>query len=272
MERQLTGPTADWWDIGGSETDTMNVLLRIACLCILIAPIAGCGEPTNATRILFIGNSFTYGNDLPRMFAELSEAGGHTVVVDFSAMPSWELNQHLTTTATLDKLAERQWHVVVLQERSFFPADPDLREHQMYPAVRRFDTKIRNIGAKTMLFMTWADRSVAGQQDFYAVQSEITHSYMKIGNELNAVIAPVGSAWQTAFRREPSLALWDKDNHHSSVIGSYLAACVFYSAIFRQSPSGVSYTAGLPEKTAQRLQEIAAETTLKNSAQWNIRE
>jgi hypothetical protein len=45
---------------------------------------------------------------------------------------------------------------------------------------------------------------------------------------------------------------------------------VFYAAIFRQSPKGSTYRAGLPEDTAQALQATAAHIVLDNPAQWDF--
>jgi hypothetical protein len=66
------------------------------------------------------------------------------------------------------------------------------------------------------------------------------------------------------------LDLWQADGSHPSEQGTYLAACVFYAAIFHQSPEGLSYLAGLTKETPTFLQRIAASTVPDNPAQWNL--
>ena len=66
------------------------------------------------------------------------------------------------------------------------------------------------------------------------------------------------------------LDLWQADGSHPTEQGTYLAACVFYAVIFRQSPKGLTYQAGLTKETATFLQQIAGTTVLDNAAQWNL--
>ena len=46
----------------------------------------------------------------------------------------------------------------------------------------------------------------------------------------------------------------------AALAGSYLAACTFYAAMFRETPVGHPYTAGLNENVAAALRKIAWET------------
>jgi hypothetical protein len=121
--------------------------------------------------------------------------------------------------------------------------------------------------------MTWGHRGGlpdSGLQDFAAAQDQIQLGYMEIANELGVRVAPVGPAWQQAISQNPQLDLWRADGIHPSEDGSYLAACVLYAVIYRQSPEGLRYRAGLSGETAQFLQSIAAIIVLENPASWNL--
>ena len=121
--------------------------------------------------------------------------------------------------------------------------------------------------------MQWGYRDgtpVCDNRDFDEMQAQLHSCYMDIANELDAMVAPVGTAWQNAVTQDPQLDLWHRDGLHSSEKGTYLAACVFYAVVYQQSPEGLTYTAGLPEETAGFLQSIAAETVLINPDRWNI--
>lgn len=50
---------------------------------------------------------------------------------------------------------------------------------------------------------------------------------------------PVGLAWQDLLGNHPHMTLHDKDNSHPNIAGTYLAACVFFSTLFHQSPEGL---------------------------------
>lgn len=239
---------------------TLAVILLAAAGC---APAASCGGSEPAQRILFLGNSYTYTNDLPGMFTRLACAGGHKVETAMVAEGGWSLDDHVHSNQTQAKIKEQKWDYVILQEQSEIPAVDRDREASMYPAARVLAGWIRAAGAQPMLFMTWAHRdglSVGSTSlDYAAMQNEIYWGYLGIANELNIPYAAVGSAWQRARSQAQPLDLWQSDGSHPNEQGTYLAACVFYEAIFHQSPQGLTYTAGLPKETAKTLQDLAAE-------------
>jgi hypothetical protein len=231
-------------------------------------------QPRRGLRVLFIGNSYTFANELPEMLAALARSGGREMEVAMSAQGGWTLDTHSQSKETLEELEQRQWDYVVLQEQSVLPAQPKERERSMYPAVRLLQTTIDGNGADAILFMTWGRRdglSNEGYEDFGAMQAELESGYMRIADELDVLVAPVGIAWQRAIERDPGLGLWSADGSHPSEIGSYLSACIFYAVITRQSPEGLAYVAGMPEELGRFLQLIAAETVLEDAERWNIR-
>lgn len=226
------------------------------------------------TRVLFIGNSYTFENDLPGMFAELSRSGGHQVETGMSAQGGWSFADHVKSSTTLDILKSKKWDFVILQEQSEIPAFEQSRSASMYPAARELVSQIREVSAKPIFFLTWAHRDGSpdfGISGYESMQYQINQGYLAIGQELNARIAPAGYAWMMAGRQNLSLNLWQKDGSHPNKLGTYLAACVFYAVIFRHSPEGLTYRSDIPEDTAHLLQKIAAESVLNNPEEWNLK-
>jgi len=228
---------------------------------------------TAAVRVLFIGNSLTFFNDLPGMFAELARSGGHELEVEKSAHGGWTCSDHAESAMTLDMIEQQDWDFVVLQEQSTNPAIADQRSERMYPAIRLLDEKVGENGAITVLFMTWASRDGLpsyGHMDYVAMQEEVQAGYMEIANELDAMVAPVGMAWQIAMTQDSQRSLWQTEGLHPTREGTYLAVLVFYTVLFQQSPEGLPYRAGLSEETAQFMQAVAAETVLADPERWNV--
>jgi hypothetical protein len=102
------------------------------------------------------------------------------------------------------------------------------------------------------------------------MQLQINAGYLGIARELNIKLAPVGVAWAEAQRQNPQVELWQEDGSHPSLQGTYLAACVFYAVIFRESPEGLSYKSDLSKEQAHWLQSIATDTVLNDKTKWNI--
>jgi hypothetical protein len=58
----------------------------------------------------------------------------------------------------------------------------------------------------------------------------------------------------------PDLNLYMPDKRHPSLMGTYLAANVVYASLFKKSPIGNGYTAGLDPSVAKHLQTVAWDT------------
>lgn len=234
----------------------------------------GCPEQDRApacTRVLFIGNSYTTVNDLPSVFANLARSGGHRVETGTAAGDGWTLADHAGSPATAAKLASASWDVVVLQEQSQVPSVEEFRQTQMYPAAQQLVRSIRNRGAHPLFYGTWGRRQgwpENGMPDFASMQASIDQGYRAIADDQHVAIAPVGDAWATLVSNGVGAQLWQQDGSHPTEAGTYLAACVFYATIFRESPAGLAYHSSLSAGSAAMIQSVAAETVLGDPAKW----
>jgi hypothetical protein len=246
--------------------------LLVLCVGILIAlgafgvaRLAGasCSPFTHApsTRVLFLGNSYTYVNDLPTVFRDLARAGGQNVETSMVANGGETLADHAASPASVNAISGSRWQFVVLQEQSEIPSLEADRQGQMYPAARTLVGIVRAAGAMPILFQTWAHRDgwPDYRLDYGAMQIAIDQGYGAIGAELGVTVAPAGQAWQTVLREDPAIALWQDDGSHPSAAGTYLAACVLYTRIFGATPVGISASEGLSPDIARILQVAATE-------------
>lgn len=253
--------------------------LRLLCAgwllllaCVACAPADSCAslpDTLPVLRVLFVGNSYTYVNDLPGMFRQLACSGGRRVEIAQEAPGGWTLAQHAASPQTLKTIQRQKWDYVVLQEQSEIPAVADVRTQSMYPAVRKLVYLITGQGSMPILFLTWGHRDgsqIAGFSGYADMQAALIDGYMGISKEMTLPVAPVGQAWQRAVTQANPMDLWQADGSHPNPSGTYLAACVFYAAFYNQSPEGLSYRAGIAENTARTLQTLAAETVLQG--QW----
>lgn len=236
-----------------SATTTLRLGVGVFFFVVLLVPFivhSRATEPKPEIRILFIGNSFTYYYDLPRMVAELAEAGRQRPLHYESETPGgYTLEKHWQDRKAVSRIQSGHWDFVVLQDQSEAPL---LRRDAMIEYGKKFDAEIKKQRAKTILYETWALQNKLEQQ------TPISKAYEGLSRELNARLAPVGNAWQTALRSDTKLILHDNDHKHPNATGTYLAACVFYATIFGKSPEGLpGRIGGLTNAEAQRLQAIA---------------
>jgi len=252
-------------------------LRRVAALLLLL-PASGLAQSAAGNgpmRVLFIGNSYTYVNDLPMVIADLASAAHEArpfkpVVVLVGGMT---LEGHIAGHDALPAIARGGWDAIVLQEQSTRPiTDPD----KMWRDVKTLADAAKKVNAKVVLYETWAREALPGTQD------SLTHVYRKAASDVHAAVAPVGEVW-SAFRAQEGTipagthsALFRADGSHPSPIGTYLAATVLYETLYGKSPVGLPATtrnsftqpaAGpapddardtVPAGVARKIQELAS--------------
>jgi hypothetical protein len=260
---------------------TMTAAPRSLLVLLVLSALAGCAGPAptcapqdgSCIRILFVGNSYTSVNDLPGTFASLARAGGHAVEAASITAGGATLADHAADPATARTLDSRKWNYVSLQEQSEIPSVPASRDYSMYPAARVLVEMVKQRQATPILFMTWAHREglpANGMPDYESMQRAIDATYIQMGGDVEAAVAPVGFTWFVVRRESAQIGLWQDDGSHPSTAGTYLAACVFYAVVFRHSPEGLSFRDGLDDATASTLQRAAADEVLTDPGQWRL--
>jgi hypothetical protein len=247
-------------------------------------------------KVLFIGNSYTYVNDLPSLIVGLADAaGGRKIETDQHLVGGCTFERHVKDKKAIEKIRAKRWDVVVLQEYSL---QAILNPESMHRYARILNEEVSKQGAKTVLYLTWARQHIPQMQDGadpatspgYAramyqmagagktttlkawceqhksgLAGGLDGAYFDIAEELNAAVAPVGMAWKKALATHPALVLHQPDKSHPNPTGSYLAACVFYATLFDRSPVGLpgEFKKGALELVrvapdeAKQLQEVA---------------
>ncbi|WP_392532633.1 DUF4886 domain-containing protein [Nostoc sp. C117] len=226
-------------------------------------------------RVLFIGNSYTYYNDLPWLIKQLAESAQETrtLETEMVVVGGATLKNHWKRGEALKLLKAKPWDYVVLQEQSTLPIT---NPQEMYKYASLFDAQIKRVNSQTVFYLTWARQNQPEKQQI------LSDSYMNIAKELKAKVAPVGIVWQKIQEENLKLNLYTSDQSHPSPIGSYVAACVFYTTLYGNSPVGLSrriYSSdsstpqqnnrieleSLSETNAQMIQNLVDSIVKKNS-------
>lgn len=232
-------------------------------------------------KALFIGNSYTYVNDLPGMLDSLCNSGAVNLQTESSAPGGYTFQNHSTYATTLNYLATPGFDFMVLQEQSQRPSFPQSQvQQEVYPYATQLDTLFHaaNPCAQTVFFMTWGRKYGDAQNcqfwtpvcTYEGMQFELRRSYLNMAQQNQAIVAPVGVAWWEAMMRDTTIELYNPDESHPAVTGTYLAACVFYGTMFRQPSLGLGYRGGLDSLTATFLQQVADDVVFDSLAQWRI--
>ena len=181
----------------------------------------------------------------------------------------------------MSKIATGNWDYVVLQEQSQIPSFPPSQvANDCYPfaAILIDSIKSANSCVEPLFFMTWGrengDQSNCANYPplctYDGMQARLRESYIQMSLDNQCSVSPVGAAWKYVRDQHPSIGLYSSDGSHPSIYGSYLAACVHYSSLFKKSPVGSTYISSISNSDALLLQEAAALIVLDSLDNWRI--
>lgn len=206
--------------------------LFLCCLTISIAQSEG-ETNSDSKRVLFVGNSYTYFWNLPHVVQGFAETTNHQIKTYQSTIGGSNLGQHWRGDRALesrDLIKNGDFDIVVIQDHSMRSIDaPDSLQY----FGQLFGELIKTSGAEPYVYMTWSRR-----WDPFMIET-IQKEYIRLAENINARIVPVGLAWKKALELRPDLPLYDDDGSHQSSLGTYLNACVFYGMITGESPVGL---------------------------------
>lgn len=209
-------------------------------------------------KVLFIGNSLTYSNELPSMLKAIALQAGKRLTSDAITIPGGALEDHFRGRTAHAALASGGYSVVMLQQgpSSLPESQANLREW-----TQRFEQRIRAGGARPALYMVWPDVTRLAFFD------DVRASYSNAALDVNGMFIPAGEAWRAAWRVDPGLPLYDGDQFHPSPLGSYAAALSIFAELYRQSPVGLPARLMLDDGAV--LQFDANQAQVVQTAAWS---
>lgn len=185
-------------------------------------PVVGSG-----TRVLFIGNSYLFFNDIPGMLQSLADsAKGETFAIAVVAAPDFALIDHWQNGSARVALRGGEWKWVVLQQG---PSSTTLNRDTLRFVTSLFAPEITKSHGTPALFSAWPTSDRA--QDF----DRAIESYTLAARDVNGLLLPVAAAWVAAARRNPSIQLY-ADGLHPSTEGAYLSSLVLYAKFLNKDP------------------------------------
>ena len=230
---------------------------------------------------LFIGNSYTYVNDLPGIIQEIALSKGNIFSHQSHTPGGSTLAQHASNSTVQNLLYSEVWDYVILQDQSQNPSFPPSQvANEVYPYAESLceDVRQANACSKPVFFMTWGRENGDTQNcvfypplcTYEGMQDRLTESYTEMAEDNNSLLAPVGTAWKSVRESHPNINLYSSDGSHPSIHGSYLAACVFYATLFSDNPINIFIPQGITIEEALIIQETAYNTTIENDIDFTL--
>ncbi len=214
-------------------------------------------------RVLFVGNSYTHYNNMPKLFKDIASSKNINVDVHMSAKSSHTFKMHSERPDLYQDIQREKWDYVILQGFSReLSTDIATIDSMVVPYVKRISDSIyqQNPCATILLYETWGYEKGFPEDSVntsYQIMSDHIHQgYLYLSKLFDFPIVPVGKVWETVKENNVSIPLYQEDLQHPSKYGSYLAACSFYAAIFKQNPN-TTFTDGLSPEKAKYIQNTS---------------
>jgi hypothetical protein len=232
-------------------------------------------------KVLFIGNSYTYVNDLPLLLSNAAQSVGDSVIYDSNCIGGYTLQLHSTNATTLQKIAQGNFDFVVLQEQSQLPSFPISQvQSSVYPYAKTLDSLINvaNPCTETVFYMTWGRKNGDASNcpnwppicTYSGMDSLLRMRYEYMANANSALVSPVGAVWRYIRNNFPGIELYNADESHPSLAGSYAAACTFYSIIFRKDPTTITFASTLDSTEAANIRYATKLVAYDSLSSWNV--
>lgn len=221
--------------------------------------------PEGGVRVLFLGNSLTYTNDLPRTIADMAKSVNDTpLVYRVIAKPNYALEDHFNDGLEA-AINGKGFHFIVMQQGPSSLASSGVHLSAWTTAI---NTLAVAAGARSALYQVWP--AGGDPATFAAVRT----NYREAAVAVNGMFIPAGQAWLEVWAEDPQLGLYSADHFHPSPLGTYVAALVNFEMLYDRPATDLPDIArvngqrlDLPAATVAMLQEQAHATVLA----WGIR-
>ncbi len=232
-------------------------------------------------QALFLGNSYTNVNNLPQMVADIATSTGNVFIFDTNTPGGYKLKDHSTNATSLAKIAVGNWDYVVLQEQSQIPSFPISQvEAEVFPYAHILDSIINaeNLCAETVFYMTWGRKNGDAANcaswppvcTYLGMDTLLNLRYTMMADSNNAILSPVGALWKYIRQNFPLIDLYQADESHPSVAGTYAAACCFYTTLFKKDPTLITFNSILSATDAANIKAATKLIVYNNLMNWHI--
>ena len=169
-------------------------------------------------KVLFLGNSHTFFNDMPELFAQFVEkTTGEKPHVTMLAYSGRELAWHRKEYFALRfNLMHGGYDYCIIQQAAH-PYPPIASTLEIGADIIGL---CHRCGVKPVVYMTWAERR------FPENQQKMIDTCKKLASDNRALLAPIGEVWQQVQNQWVDIDLYYKDGEHAGPYGDFLIAAV----------------------------------------------
>ena len=239
-------------------------LISIIGLAMALTASAQNFQPSDTTRVLLIGNSFTYYNNSWNMLSRIASSEGHELQIVHATQPGYSFADHLKSQETTDAILKGDYKIAILQDQSQTPAKYASDPKGNVNLRNNFITLTNRIYGwspyvKIIMECTWAynDNNCGGFGTLEQFDQFLQNGTRLYAEVIRGTVSPIGDAFAIVRLERPDIKLYDKDECHPSEYGTYLKCCVNYLTMFGGKFSPFTTSCDLDPEITKYLRSVA---------------
>jgi len=228
---------------------------------------SACGEEI---KILFVGDSLTYYNDMPMIFDAMAKSEQKNVYVDSITKGGYAILKMQEDSefwsAVEQKIHSQKWDIIVYQPGRNYTVMPEYfpdAPQDEFKAAERMVKLIKKVGALPLQYSTFGvNKGSVTRNAFTKVMTRREHTDLVteynagVADKLGVTAVYSGKVLNLAAEKYPEINLYHTDKIHPSYAGSFVVASCFYTVIFGEAPVKSDFSGELDTATAEKLKKI----------------
>lgn len=202
-----------------------NLIFLFLILCSCAKKPAEPGS-SGRLKILYIGNSLTYTNNLPALVEELAILDGKKISSHSITLPDYSLEDHWNGGIVKTAIEKGKYDFVIAQQG---PSALPESQFLLLDYAGRFAQVCKNNKSKMAMYMVWPSKARLFDLD------KVIYSYTNAAQQTGSLLCPAGLAWKYVWEANPSIALYGTDDFHPGIDGSVLAALTIYGELMSKT-------------------------------------
>ena len=197
----------------------MNFSLKKIVLIIVVCFFTS----VNAQKILFVGNSLTYTNDLPKILEEISDNFGKIITTESLCFPNYAIIDHLNEGRLQAILSKEKFDYLIVQQG---PSSQLEGKKMLIEDGEKLKKLCDKYNIKMAYFMVWTSKK------WYHTFDLVIENHTIAAKQNKAILLPVGQIWKNYNTFKNVENLYGFDGFHPSKTGSFLSALVMFHQLF----------------------------------------
>jgi len=243
--------------------------LFFLCLSAYAYAYANANANRDTLRVLFVGNSYIYYNNLIQMVSLLSDSMDTKLICTKSTLGGSHFGEHWNSLKGLKSkqlIENNKYDIVVIQDNSMWPIEhPD----SLLWYGKKFCELIKTRAARPFLYNTWSRKKTP------ETQGQINRAYDDLSKSCGAGIVPVGQLFQEVIKAKPQWELYHVDGSHPSALGTFMAALAFVKSFTGKLPERIPFVFNYFDKDGEtfRIMQVSPEEIAVGKmilSQWQL--